>query len=422
MKIKAWQMISTLVFWPILFSERLFAQPVMSLIEAEQHALQRDAVIQSLQRKEQAWREESVAEDSLPDPRIKLGLMNFPTDTFSRTQEAMTQVQIGIQQAFPRGNSLSLKKRQTHSKADVSLQDKETRKREVLLQLRKNWFEAYYWEQAEKVVKENKKLFKQLVDITKANYASGRRNQQDVTQAQFEFGMLDDRLQRINTMQEKIKANLLKWLGDEYKNRRLSSSWPNMKALPPIAEIRSQLRHHPVVEAEEAKVEMAISSVALSREAYKPAWMLELNYGFRDGNNPNNSERADFASAMLSFDMPLFTGRKQDKKLAASQQRLLAARDQKNERVRRLHQLLDETYANWQSLTLRLNHYRGFLLPKSKENTQAALNAYQSDTTQFTTLMRAQINELETELKSLRLQVDYAKTQAGLFYLAGEKQ
>jgi len=45
-----------------------------------------------------------------------------------------------------------------------------------------------------------------------------------------------------------------------------------------------------------------------------------------------------------------------------------------------------------------------------------------SGVTEFTTLMRARITDLDVRLEDLRIRVDRAKIQANLLYLAGEKQ
>ena len=60
------------------------------------------------------------------------------------------------------------------------------------------------------------------------------------------------------------------------------------------------------------------------------------------------------------------------------------------------------------------------LIPKANENTNAALFSYQTGRGAFTDLMRAQIIELETQLRALRLDVDHKKTQAQLLYFVGE--
>jgi outer membrane protein TolC len=53
---------------------------------------------------------------------------------------------------------------------------------------------------------------------------------------------------------------------------------------------------------------------------------------------------------------------------------------------------------------------------------QASLKAYQSGVTEFTTLMRARITDLDVRLQDLRVRVDRAKSQANLLYIAGETE
>ena len=48
------------------------------------------------------------------------------------------------------------------------------------------------------------------------------------------------------------------------------------------------------------------------------------------------------------------------------------------------------------------------------------MNAYQSGVTEFTTLMRARITDLDVRLADLRIRVDRTMALASLLYLAGE--
>jgi hypothetical protein len=41
------------------------------------------------------------AAEALPDPVLRLGAANLPTDSFAFNQEAMTQFQVGLSQAIP---------------------------------------------------------------------------------------------------------------------------------------------------------------------------------------------------------------------------------------------------------------------------------------------------------------------------------
>jgi len=123
---------------------------------------------------------------------------------------------------------------------------------------------------------------------------------------------------------------------------------------------------------------------------------------------------------MVSVDLPLFPGQRQDRRLAASIQEAEEARFIRADRLRELKQMLETEYANWQRLGERAVLYETRLLPEANTNAEAALNAYRSGVTDFTTLMRAGITDLEVRLEELRVRVERTQTQARLLYLAGD--
>ena len=88
-------------------------QAELDLAEAERLALAQDPLIGRFHSLAEANREQAVAEGQLPDPKLRLGALNFPTDSFNRSQEPMTQLLVGLSQAFPRGDTLALKRRQS---------------------------------------------------------------------------------------------------------------------------------------------------------------------------------------------------------------------------------------------------------------------------------------------------------------------
>ncbi|VAW94776.1 Heavy metal RND efflux outer membrane protein, CzcC family [hydrothermal vent metagenome] len=391
----------------------------LTLEQAEKIALQRDAVRRAIKSKERAFREQSVAENALPDPQLKVGLMNVPTDSYKIDQEPMTQSQIGIVQMFPRGDTLGIRSSRASHVADGQLSKWNDRALVVQREVRLSWLELHYWNNAEQVISKNRGLFEQLVNITQSNYAAGRQKQQDVTRAQLELGLLVDRIIMIKNMQEKQRAKLARWLGEEYLTAAISAAFPSFEGLEEKPVIFSQLALHPSMRVEAARVAVNEDGVQLAKQSYKPSWMVDLTYGFRDGNNTNGSERSDFLSAMVKFDLPLFTGNDQDRKVAASKAKLMAAQDMREDKLRRLQRMLNDEYASWQRLTQRMEQYSNILVSKAKQNTRAALNAYQTDKGDFTTLMRASITELETQLKALRIHVDHIKAKVKVLYLSG---
>ena len=393
---------------------------ILTLEQAERIAIKRDAVRSAIKSREQAFREQSIAENALPDPQLKLGLMNVPTDTYKLDQAPMTQSQVGIVQMFPRGDTLGIRSSRASHVADGQLSNWNDRALVVQRELRLNWLELHYWIKAEDVINKNYKLFKQLVNITQSNYAAGKQKQQDVTRAQLELGLLVDRIISIKNMQEKQRAKLARWLGEQYFTVKVSEDFPMFDALKDKSAIFNMLATHPSMLVEEARISASEDGVNLAKQAYKPNWMVDLTYGFRDGNEANGNPRSDFLSAMVKFDLPIFTGNDQDRKVAASKRHLMAAQDIREDKLRRLQRMLNAEYANWERLTERMNQYFNVLISKAKLNTRAALNAYQSDRGDFTTLMRASITELDTQLKALRIHVDHIKAKVKVLYLSGQ--
>ncbi|GMR16705.1 MAG: TolC family protein [Gammaproteobacteria bacterium] len=411
------RLIQVTTLFALLSSFSVYAEQTISIEHAVQVALERDALINVYQSRRDAYKDQSVAEDTLPDPKIKLGFMNVPTDTYVLDQEPMTQVQLGIQQMFPRGNSLEIKSQRALSMSAAEEAKTENQRRKVTREVRETWLELYYWLNAESVIKKNRKLFTELVSVTKQQYAAGRQKQQDVIRSELELGMLDDREIKIQTRIETTEAKLIKYMGADFSHINIGTKLP-------VYTIQKNdtawLESHPMLRMEQAMVAVSEKNVDLAKQSYKPSWSLDLTYGKRDGKNSNGSERADFASAMVMFDLPLFTADRQDKQVAASKSRLNGALNSREERKRNLTKMWQAGLAKEKRLLQRIKQYDDLLLPKSDENTKSALYAYQSGQSDFTALMRAQITELETQLRALRLTVEHKKTQALLLYLTGE--
>lgn len=411
------KLVKTLTLVSLLNVCSVNADQTLTIERAVQTALERDALINMYQSQSDAYREQSIEEDTLPDPKIKFGLLNFPTDTFARNQEPMTQIKLGIQQMFPRGNSLEVKSQRAMSMSMAESAKTENQRRKITQEVRDTWLELFYWLKAKEVVTKNRNLFSKLVSVTQQQYAAGRQKQQDVIRSELELGMLDDRHLKIETKLETTRAKLAKYIGDSFVMSDIASALPQFKE---IQNNVSWLENHPMINMEDAMVTVKEKNVDLAKQSYKPSWMLDLSYGQREDDGATGKKRPDFVTAMVVFDLPLFTADKQDKKVAASKYRLNSALNSREERKRSLNRMWQSYLSKEKRLSQRIEKYKNILVPKSIENTKAALYSYQSGRGGFTSLMRAQIIELETQLRALRLNVDQKKAQAQLLYFFGE--
>ena len=397
------------------------ALAALDLDETVRLALVDDPAIKAMQTRASAISDAAVADGQLPDPKLRTGIYNLPVDDFDIDREPSTQLRLGLVQDFPRGDTLQYKQQQTEWLAQAEKANSEITGRKLVRDVRKHFLELYYQVQAEQVVRESRKLFAQLVDITQAHYGTGRVSQQDVLRASLELSRLDDRTTRILNEADKGRAALMKWIGDAAL-LPIDDHFPELPTLPSKAEIATTLPEHPLIRTETAKLEASKRKIRIAGEQYKPGWSAGLEYRKRFGDDPDGDSRADMMAAMVTVDLPMFTKNRQDKRLSASVQMTESAQLTRDDRLRELKLMLDTDYANWSRLGERATLYDGELVRDAAANVQASLKAYQSGVTEFTTLMRARITDLDVRLQDLRIRVDRAKSQANLLYIAGEAQ
>lgn len=415
-----YQFIKTIgVFLLFVTSTVLFANE-LTLAESEQIALDSDFITKQFNTRSASLNERAIADGQLPDPKIKLGIMNMPVNSFDRGQEPMTQLQVGIQQSFPRGRTLHYKSLQTMDIADVDEAKALDRGKKVLRSLRNSYLDVYLNVKTESILEQNRDLFTQMLDITQRQYAVGRDNQHDVLRAQLELALIDDRIAEIVGEKEIAMAELAKWIGFDQAQRPLPQTFPELAPISSLEQIVSELPSHPLIQIEDALVKANDKNVNIAEEQYKPGWMLDFTYGERTGNNPDGSSRDDFASAMIMMDLPIFTDKRQDKRLAASKLEHIASRFARSDRLLELKRQVEKEHANWVRQGKRFELYETRAVVDAAQNSESTLKAYQNDLTDFTTLMRARLTELNTQLDMLKIRINRTKSQANLLYFSGE--
>jgi outer membrane protein TolC len=314
---------------------------------------------------------------------------------------------------------LSIKQQQSRylSRAAMSMAD--DAQLQIIRDVRETYLNLFYEVSAYQIIQETRKLFAEMVKITESNYAAGRVNQQDVILAGLELSRLDDRSTKIQAREESNRANLAQWIGDIAWNE-ISMEFPGLPALPVTVDLNKLIPAHPLIRAQNANIDASKQMTEMARQEYKPGWSLLVDYGFRSGDNPDGTERADFATAIVSMDIPLFTGDRQDKTVSSNEQKIVAARYSRDDQLRKLKRLYEKNNHLWMRLSEREKLYKNSLLTAAKNNSKAALKAYQSGVSEFNTLMRAQITELDVRLEDLRIRVDRTVVQAKLLYITGD--
>lgn len=391
----------------------------LGLEEAQQLALQNDYMLRAIQARGRSMTELSIAEESLPDPKLKIGLANLPTDSLHFGQEPMTQAVIGVQQVFPRGQTRALKSARLNASVARSEAEAEDRARQVRLAARHEFIQVYLHREQQRIVEQSIDLFSDLADITQDYYANGRAHQQDVVQAQLELAKIRERMVRIRQQEEEARTRLAERIGaDAY--RELAPGWPVItEPLATEAGIQ-QLASHPRLRAWEHEIAKSRASEDIARQAYKPGFAVDLAYGGRSGQNMDGSDRSDFLSVFVSMDVPLFRKNRQDRVLASSIEQTSATELARDDVYRSMKTRVEEYATTLEHEQERLALYREHLLPQAEFNAETAFQDYQDAVGDLTSLMRARIGEFEIKLDYARLRAAEIMTRSRLLYLQGE--
>ncbi len=390
----------------------------LTIAEAETLALASEPGQQALRARAAALEEQAVVAGALPDPMLRVGLNNYPIESGGFTTEGMTSVGAVYRQAFPRGDTRSLGNRKFTRLAEAQMQEADARGDDVLAATRLAWLELYYWSKARDLVRESRPFFDDLATITRSLYAVGRRNQQDVLRAELELSRLDDRLIDIERQQLRARAQLREWIGED-AGRRVADKLPQWNDAPPLEDLLAALREHPVLQAADARIAAQDTSVELAEQRSKPGWALDVGYSYRNGSLPGGDPRSDFVTVGVTVDLPFFRKKSVDSTLSAALQERSAVRADKQRMQRSLESRLAAEYARWQELSRRLALYEERILVQARDHAQASLLAYQNDRGDFADVMRGYIDDLNTRIDYVRLDVERAQAYAVLANLGG---
>lgn len=380
----------------------------------------------------------SVAAGSLPDPTVTLGLLNMPTDGLDFNQEGMTQLKVGINQMFPRGDSLRLQSQKLLLLSGQNPYLREDRKAQITVIVTGLWLDAFNAMESIRLIEKDRELFEQLVDIAEASYSTafGGTQQQDVVRAQLELTRLEDRLTKLRQQQEVAQKKMSQWVSGQFVehfaemtitqpvNLALTDSDTERYQLPQLVlnhselmlvdesslpeQLANYLIQHPSVLALDNRIKASDTEIELTKQQYKPQWGINAGYGYRADDQLGRS-RADLLSFGVSFDLPVFTENRQDKQVQAAVSEAESIKTQKWLLLRKMIAAFESTKVQLQRLDQRYDLYQKQLLPQVHEQAEAALTAYTNDEGDFAEVVRARIDVLNAEIDNLGIAVDRQK-------------
>ncbi|HEY7753993.1 MAG TPA: TolC family protein [Steroidobacteraceae bacterium] len=392
------------------------AEPV-SLVEAQELAVARDAGAVAFAAEADATRERAVAAGELPDPEARLGAVNVPADSFEFDREDMTMMEVGVMQRFPPGRSRGLAREQLEHHALHFEAEAAARARSVRANVARLWRELDYLEATEALVAESRDRARLMIEGEAAAYASGEGRQADLLAARLELLGVEELLIERGRMRAAAEAELERWTGPLAAPRAPA---PEPVEPAPLSMLRERLDSHPMLRGLEHQAGAAKLEAALARERYKPSFGVDVAYGFRQGRDMLGEARPGMLTAMLTFDLPLFTRDRQDRELAAARSMQRGAEARREDAAREFEALLGTVYVRARSLRAARDLYRSDMLTVARAAVEAALASYRSGEGSLAEVVGAERRLLDLSDKERRLGADLGSAIAELEALTGE--
>lgn len=295
---------ATLAFAPAVQAEPLTYAAALDLAERTAPSLQASGL------KVDAARAASRAAGRLPDPKLSVGVENYPVSGPNAGRfgaDFMTMTKVGVMQDVP--NAARRRAEVAGASAEIGLAQAETtlERRNVRVATALAWIDLAYAERRLAALDQLVAGLKTLWEAQPASIASGASRPAVGLEPTRLKAVFADRHSELVAAVAKARAELTRWTGDPAPTT--SGEAPHYEIEP--AALRAEIDRHPSLITAEAAERKAEAEVDAARAAKRPDWGVEVAYARRD------PMFGDMVSAGLTMSLPLFAGTRQEPLIAA---------------------------------------------------------------------------------------------------------
>ncbi len=390
------------------------AAQTLTLEEARQLAEANQPMLDAQRAAIAAARDDAVAVRQLPDPKLRLGILNVPADgpdSFTLGQDFMTMRMVGVMQEFPRKDKRELRGRLLDLSGEKNALELDFLRRQIRRDVTLAWLESAFAGRALALIRNQQREASAQVDSANILIRSGRGSAADAAAARVELELLKDREREVTGSEQSTRVALARWIG-ERANAPLPSDALAQADPPPLAELLSHVAGHPHLAAFDKQAQIAQTDAELARLATKPDWSIEVSYAQRGPAFSN------MLSVQFGIDLPIFQTNRQDRSTAAKFSAADEARSRRDDNLREMRAEASRLYSVWQTANDRLNIFRDQVLPQGRLRLDAATAAYRGGKSSLDAVLMARRALLELELDALRREFDRAKAGAEIEYFA----
>lgn len=356
----------------------------------------------------------AIPAGELPDPKLLLGVQNYPIggpDRYSIDQDFMTMQMVGVRQEMPNSD----KRKARIEVADAAIDRAAAERRVERLKVRQStalaWISSYSVERKDALFQDFYKDNRLLSDTVRARIAGGSAQPADAVTPRQEAVQLAEQQDELTHQRAQARAALKRWIGPAANDKPVGSlpQWP-----VETSSYAHKLQHHPELAAFAPMTREAEAKVREAESEKQSDWSWELDYQRR------GREFGDMVSVQFSWDLPLFPGTRQNPKIAARQAELSQLEAQREALSREHTEQLESELADYERLNRAVQRNQDSLLPLAKEKVELSMASYRSGKGDLNAVIAARRELIEARLKQIDVEEQRAQTNARLYFAYGE--
>ena len=334
------------------------------------------------------------AAGSLPDPRVSIGIENYPVSgppAFSLSRDDMTMGRVGFQQDLPNLAKRHAAQAQARAVIATAEASQATKLREVRLGAGQAWIDLAYAERRLAALDTVLLFLRSLPSAARAAVTTGSvRPGQTLTTDQ-EIAALDDRRDELMAAVARARAMLARWTG--VSAPEIAGDMPAIDLAP--ARLRDALSLHSDMVLAEAGIQRAQADVDAARAEKRPDWGVEVAYQRRD------PRYGDMVSAGVSMSLPLFARSRQNPRIEARKSAQAQAEAAREETRRTLAADLEAALADHQMHHSQWQRARDVLLPLARKRADLEIASYSAGRASLADAIEAKTALADAELTVL---------------------
>jgi outer membrane protein TolC len=337
----------------------------------------------------------------LPDPTLRVGVMNLALPELSATMPASMAPTVQAMQRFPIPGKLSLREEMARQATEMDRAASQEVWWEVRTGAATAFYQIYQVDRQIEVMEETLGFLEDFETVARAMYAAGTGRQADVLRANVDVARIEADIERMRAMRIGAASRL-----NSILDRPSETPVPG-PALPPLASTVPDratlgewaLESRPALSKVRAELARASTRRALAEKEIWPDFTVGLQYGL----GRMAGDYRSMGGASVGFSIPLYAGRRQHKvrdEAAAAERAVRAELDQA---LALLDARIVETLANLDQARTLIRLYREEILPQARATVESSFSSYRVGAVDFTTLVDAQmaVNRFEGEFFAL---------------------